>query len=262
MGKRAHVIVVGNEKGGTGKSTIAMHLVVALLDRGLSVGSLDLDGRQASLTRYVENRAARPDALPLPDHVTLPPESDAAALDGAFADLAARHDVVVVDTPGSDHPLSRLGHAFADTLVTPLNDSLVDLDLLARIEPGTLRILRPGPYAEMVWDTRKARALRGERAALDWIVLRNRLSSLDARNKRDMHHLLDALARRLGFRLCPGLGERVVYRALFLDGLTLLDLRRPGVEGGALSLGTVAARQELRALVETIGAAALTGRPG
>lgn len=260
MSKKAHVIVVGNEKGGTGKSTVSMHLIVSLLNRGKSVGSIDLDARQATLTRYVQNRQNRKDAallgLKVPDHVAVPPTADRDAderrFQETFGHLSTLHDVVVIDTPGSDHYLSRLGHSFADTLVTPLNDSLVDLDVLARVEPESLRILRPSHYAEMVWDTKKTRAMRGEKAVVDWIVLRNRLAHLDARNKQVMEKLLADLARRIGFRAAPGLGERVIYRSMFLEGLTLLDLRQ-GIPGFDLNMSTVAARQELRALVEAIG---------
>lgn len=244
------IVVIGNEKGGSGKSTVAMHLIVALLARGSRVASLDLDARQATLTRYVENRRRDP-SLSIPEHRALHPGADAAgdarALAEAVAELAARADYLVIDTPGSDQPLSRLAHARADTLVTPLNDSLIDLDPLARVDPATRRIGRPGPYAEMVWEARKHRA-RGGRRATDWFVLRNRLSPLDARNKREMERLLRELAARIGFRLAPGLSERVIYRELFLEGLTLLDL------GGArgMTLSQVAARQELRRLVEGI----------
>ncbi|MBI3444649.1 MAG: AAA family ATPase [Magnetospirillum sp.] len=260
MTKRAHVIVVGNEKGGTGKSTVSMHLIVSLLDQGLSVGSIDIDARQATLTRYMGNRKSRKDlaelGLPIPEHVAIPPTGDAAAdcarLNEVFAGLAARHDVVVIDTPGSDHPMSRLGHSFADTLVTPLNDSLVDLDVLALVEPGSMKIQRPSHYAEMVWETKKARAMRGEKAVVDWIVLRNRLSNLDARNKRDMEKLLAELSKRVGFRVIPGLGERVIYRSMFLEGLTLLDLKKK-IMGFEFNMSHVAARQELRILVESIG---------
>jgi chromosome partitioning protein len=257
---KAHIIVVGNEKGGTGKSTLSMHLIVAILNRGLSVGSIDVDARQATLTRYLQNRLARKDRIELglhvSEHIPLPPTADRAAdearLIEAVRDLGARHDIIVIDTPGSDHYLSRLAHSFADTLVTPLNDSLIDLDVLALVEPGTLRIVRPSHYAELVWDTKKQRAMRGEKAVIDWIVVRNRLSSLDARNKREVEKLLDDLARRVGFRTAPGLGERVIYRSLFLEGLTLLDLRAK-VPGFDLTMSNVTARQELRTLIDAVG---------
>lgn len=255
----AHIIVVGNEKGGTGKSTVSMHLTVGLLHRGLSVATIDLDARQGTLSRYIENRRNNPKAvaagLAVPEHVAIRASEDRAGDEGrlreAIARLRAAHDVVLIDTPGSDNYLSRVGHSYADTLVTPLNDSLIDLDVLAAVDPATMRILRPSHYSEMVWETKKQRALRGERGTVDWVVMRNRLSSLDARNKRDMHDLLESLSRRIGFRTVAGLGERVVYRALFLDGLTLLDLR-DGDLGHGLSLSHVAARQELRALLHAL----------
>lgn len=257
---KSKVIVLGNEKGGTGKSTVAMHLVVGLLRQGRVVGSIDLDARQATLTRYVENRRRRdPDGSQLghPDHRAVPPsadqEQDAETFRAHFGELSERCDVIVIDTPGSDHPLSRLGHSFADTLVTPLNDSFIDLDLLASVDGDSLKIVRPGPYAEMVWDTKKARALRGEAASFEWFVLRNRLSTLDARNKREMEKLLDALSKRIGFRMLLGLNERVIYRELFLQGLTLLDLGEE--QGPAMTLSHVAARQELRQLLEAMGLA-------
>lgn len=260
MTKRAHVIVVGNEKGGTGKSTVSMHLIVSLLGMGLTVGSIDIDARQATLTRYIQNRKGRKDAdtlgLAAPDHVALPPTADREADERRLLEtverLTAACDVVVMDTPGSDHYLSRLGHSFADTLITPLNDSLIDLDVLARVDPETMKIVRPSHYAEMVWETKKSRAMRGEKAVVDWIVLRNRLAHLDARNKQNMEKLLVDLAKRIGFRVVPGLGERVIYRSMFLEGLTLLDLRH-SIPGFELSMSHVAARQELRNLVEAIG---------
>src|SRR5258708_27424876 len=195
----AQVIVSGNEKGGAGKATTARHLVVALLRQGHSVGSLDLDARQGTLTRYLANRSARATSqeggLPLPTHLAIP-RADAsdiaqAALDertrfeAAMDRLVHEHDFVVIDCPGSDNFLGRLGHAHADTLITPLNDSFLDLDMLATVDGDTLAIQRPGTYAEMVWDCRKQRALR-DRGSIDSLVMRNRLSHLAAPNKRDM----------------------------------------------------------------------------
>jgi len=261
--RKPHIIVLGNEKGGSGKSTTAMHVIVALLRSGMSVGSIDLDARQGTLTRYVENRRASAAELPLPVSLHIPIQ--ASRLDSALAaaqedrslfnDALAEFkdcDFVVIDTPGSDTGLSRIGHAHADTLVTPLNDSFLDLDLLARLDREGQKILGPSVYAEAVWEQRKRRALTGERAAIDWIVMRNRLSSLDARNKRDIGRLLEQLSRRIGFRLAPGFSERVVFRELFPRGLTLLDLNL-GTGGPALKMSHVAARQEVRALLQAIG---------
>ncbi|HEY1720304.1 MAG TPA: division plane positioning ATPase MipZ [Magnetospirillaceae bacterium] len=250
------IIVVGNEKGGSGKSTVAMHLIVALLGQGARVASLDLDARQATLTRYIEHRQRKTGLglkLPLPEHqalnASLDPIGDQQKLTDAILALAERNDVLVIDTPGSDQPLSRTAHSHADVLVTPLNDSLIDLDPLARIDPAKRQVGHPGPYSEMVWDARKQRAMRRQKPT-EWFVLRNRLSHLDARNKREMERLLTALAQRIGFKLIPGLSERVIYRELFLDGLTLLDL---GGHRTSLTLSQVTARQELRRMIDALG---------
>jgi chromosome partitioning protein len=261
---RAHVVVIGNEKGGSGKSTTALHIAVALLGSGARVATLDLDARQATLGRYLENRAAyakrKGMALPMPVHLAVPTStlSDRAAaeadektrFDAAMEQVIDQVDFVIADTPGSDTHLSRLAHTWADTLLTPLNDSFIDLDLLARVDPDTLKIVRPSIYAEAVWKQRQLRAVQGGRP-VDWVVMRNRLSSIAARNKRDMAAVIEALAKRIGFRIAAGLSERVIYKELFLNGLTLLDLKRGGA-GPSLTLSHVAARQEVRDLVAAL----------
>lgn len=262
--QRPRVIILGNEKGGSGKSTAAMHLIVGLLRAGKTVGSIDIDSRQATLTRYLENRAILADKkgvdLPLPTHRLVPRsklEASSAQADEAERFMAALDglsrtcEVVVVDTPGSDDPLSRLAHSFADTLVTPMNDSFVDFDLLAKVDPDTHKILRPSLYSEMVWEQKKRRAMR-DGGSIDWIVMRNRLASTEAKNKRAVGQVLEALARRIGFRIAPGFGDRVIFRELFLTGLTLLDLRQPGVER-TLNMSHIAARQEVRDLLTAVG---------
>jgi chromosome partitioning protein len=249
-----HLVVLGNEKGGSGKSTTAMHLATALARAGRRVGVIDLDLRQRSLGRYLENRAAYSRAraldLPGPIEARLPPEApDPDGLARALASLAAC-DVVVIDCPGAHTPLAQAAHALADTLLTPLNDSFVDFDLLARVDPDSGRVLGPSVYAEMVWQARQARAAAGRRA-LDWVVLRNRLGAQAMRNKRRMADALDNLGKRIGFRIVPGLSDRVIYRELFPRGLTLLDLHQAGTAEG-MNLAQVAARQEVRDLVAAL----------
>jgi chromosome partitioning protein len=262
---RPYVIVIGNEKGGTGKSTTAMHLIVALAKLGFKLGSIDLDARQSSLSRYIANRREYAEesgeALEMPSHRgVLQSEhemrSEAQAeernrLRRAFADLASC-DFVVVDTPGSDAYLSRLAHEHADTLITPINDSFLDIDVLAQIDRRRREVMAPSRYSQMVWEQNNRRVLSGQ-PPIDWVVMRNRLSHVEARNKREIAALLIQLSRRIGFRLAPGFGERVVYRELFLKGLTILDL--PEAEGSGLTPNTshAAGRAEIRALLQTIG---------
>jgi len=258
---KPYTIILGNEKGGTGKSTVSMHLITYLLRLGYSVGSIDVDARQGTLTRYVENRQQRINSkgenLPLPEHVpifrsTLENINAAQEEENTrFVEtlsLLKQKDFIVVDTPGSDSYLSRLAHSHADTLVTPLNDSFIDLDMLVRVNADSLNILRPSTYAEMVWEQKKQRAIR-DGGSMDWVVLRNRLSSINSRNKEEMERVLTALAKRIGFRPAAGFGERVIFRELFLSGLTLLDLRETETP---MTLSHIAAKQELANLAQML----------
>jgi len=263
--KRSHVIVTGNEKGGSGKSTTAMHLVVGLLRDGLSVASIDLDSRQGTLSNYLFNRQKfnidKGKNLPMPEirvvEHSKENKRDAAEIEDeqhlsdTITELSASNDVIVIDTPGADSILTRVGHSFADTLITPLNDSLIDLDVLARVDPSSLKIQNPSYYSEMVWQQKMRRAKR-DGGSIDWIVMRNRLSHLDARNKREVERLLLDLSERVGFRQVSGFGERVIYRELFLSGLTMMDSIEVFKE---LSLSHISARQEVRGLIDAISLA-------
>jgi len=247
----AHIIVLGNEKGGSGKSTTAMHLTVALLREGRSVATIDLDTRQGTLSRYVENRgkqAGEGSDLPMPQHFR-PKLDDVDGLAGLVGDLRHAVDAIVIDSPGADTPMARYAHTLADTLITPLNDSFVDVDGLAIVDPDTLAVIRPSHYSEFVWEQRKRRALE-RRPAIDWIVMRNRLSARETRNKGNVAQVLEAIAKRVGFRLAPGFGDRLIFRELFLKGLTLLDMRDEAF--GAANMSHLAARQEVRALLATL----------
>ena len=250
----AHIIVVGNEKGGSGKSTTSMHVATALSRMGYRVGALDLDVRQRSVGRYLENRAAfvarEGIDLPSPNYVRLEfdPSTDMDPISQAVTELDPESDFILLDCPGSHTRLSQIAHTLADTLITPMNDSFIDFDLLARLSPEG-KVLGPSIYAEMVWS---ARQMRGQAGAgpIDWLVLRNRLGTQQMHNKRKVGGALDTLSKRIGFRVAPGFSERVIFRELFPRGLTLLDLKDIGVE--QLTMSNIAARQELRDLISEL----------
>jgi chromosome partitioning protein len=258
---RPYYITVGNFKGGTGKSTTAMHLAVGLMAQDHRVGCIDLDGKQGTLSHYLANRRETLDAtgqdLPMPRFRRLEPATgrdrkaveaeEAESLEAALAALTDC-DYVILDTPGSDGHLTDLGHARADTLITPLNDSFLDIDVLARIDRTNRLVLGPSVYAQMVREQNERRVANGHQP-IDWLVMRNRLAQLDARNTRDMSHLLEQLAERMGFRLQPGLSERVVYRELFFSGLTLLDLPN-GKDEAHANPSHCNARKEIRDLLK------------
>jgi chromosome partitioning protein len=147
--------------------------------------------------------------------------------------------------------LSKAAHGKADLIVTPMNDSFVDFDLLGQVDPVSMELLRPSIYAETVWESRKAK-MSAERRSIDWIVLKNRLGTTEARNRRRLDERLVTLSKRVGFRLGTGLRDRVIYRELFPFGLTVADLSTY-VRPVEVSLTHVAARQELRQLMQELG---------
>ncbi|MBC6982004.1 division plane positioning ATPase MipZ [Caulobacter sp. 17J80-11] len=261
---QSRVIVIGNEKGGAGKSTIAMHLATGLGWGGASVAIIDLDLRQQSLGRFLANRrtwlAASNAEAPMPLEFKL--GEDTAAFASATAEAAvarfeeilaearAQADHVVIDTPGADTPLSRAAHAAADLIVTPMNDSFVDFDLLGQVDPVSFELVKPSIYSESVWEARKLKAQR-ERKMADWVVLRNRLAPTEAKNRRRVEERMAALSKKVGFRIGPGLRDRVIYRELFPFGLTVADLSSQ-IRPVAVSLAHVAARQELRSLMKAL----------
>ena len=229
----AHIIAVGNEKGGSGKSTTALHLAVYLLHQGHRVATIDVDSRQQTLTRYVRNRRATLETsgrqIPMPKHVHLPTawgdsirENQRAELDiftKAVDGLRNEVDFIIIDTPGFDGNLARLAHGFADTLVTPINDSMIDLDVLARIDLATGEPIETSPYS---------------------------------RNASQVQDIVERIATRLGCRVAEGIAERVIFRSLFPIGMTVFDPLEADLLGGAPSMSHVNARQEYRSLVAAL----------
>jgi chromosome partitioning protein len=258
-------VVLGNEKGGAGKSTLAMHVAIALLNYGQRVASIDLDLRQKSFTQYIENRRAWATYsgihLAAPAHFCVArgtshslDENETIEFSGFVDALTAveqTHDFIVVDTAGSDTHLTRIAHSMADTLITPLNDSFVDFAVLGKVDPATYNVAGESHYAKMVREARTQRRL-ADGVQMDWVVVRNRLSMLDSRNKQRVIKGLSELSLRLGFRSTDALAERVIYREFFPRGLTALDNLDEKTLGTRPSLSHLTARQELMALMQSL----------
>ncbi len=259
----AHIIVFGNEKGGSGKSTTAMHTAIALLRQGYRIGTIDLDARQGTLTRYLKKRfdfiTRNKEHLPSPAHMAIQRSShesirkqsaeEETFLMMALDELNRVCDFIIIDTPGTDSFLSRLAHSYADTLITPMNDSFIDLDLLADIDMKNYDVTGPSIYSKMVEEQRNIKKMR-DGGSIDWIVMRNRMTHLSTNNNRTITRLLNDISKLAGFRLAHGFGERVVFKEMFLKGLTLLDLKED--QDGGLTLSQISARQEVRNLIMEI----------
>jgi chromosome partitioning protein len=255
-----HVIVVGSGKGGSGKTTLAMHVVVYLLKAGQRIGTLDLDSDQRGLTRYIENRERwarhRQVDLALPWHKYIgsargerTDEIEArelAQLQEAIASMEASCDFLVIDLPSHDNYLMGVAHLIADTVLTPLQDSFLDLGALGLVDPLTHEVTHAGHYAATV---RAARRLRRQfdPAVVDWIVILNR--SCDPPLVRSCVH---DLALQIGFKEAGGCAERAAYRQLFALGLTAFDALDEAALGTCPSESHLAAEREMRALMENL----------
>lgn len=262
--KRARCIVVGNEKGGSGKSTTVINLVFGLMDRRQSVICVDLDFRQQTLSRFLECRTAYAEAtgqqLLMPDQRRFSPSAlgtvvsargaELSRFDTFMTGLTGAADYIVIDTPGNDTVLGAHAHSHADVLVTPINDSFIDLDVIARLSPLDLHVTGPGHYTESVWAQRSLKQAR-DKSETDWIILRNRLGTLESNNKRSMDIVMQELVERFEFKALPGFGERVIFRELFLKGLTLFDVAASDGDNRR-TMSHVAAKHEVRNLLAAV----------
>ena len=269
----ARVIVVGNNKGGSGKSTVAMHIAIALIKAGQRVATIDLDNKQKTLTHYVENRRdwAREASLELggPTHMCFETvngrTSEVETLGrSALAEIVERlsrsHDFVVVDSPGHDTYLTTFTHSLANTLITPLNDSFLDFDVLGTVDPNDFKVTGISHYSEMVEEARRERSTH-DQPTFEWVVLRNRLSTLGSRNKRLVGEALSELSKTLNFRLVDGLAERVIFREFFPRGLTAMDDISQLASGAKPTMSHVTARLEMERLMIAIMLGHLVVRP-
>ena len=263
--RSAHVIVVGNEKGGTGKSTLSIHLTVALMKAGFRVATLDLDTRQQTLTRFLENRESWARTAPwdveLPFHFALQRGTSDNVRDnetvefGAFAEAIGQvehaYEFVVIDTPASDSYLMRLAHSLADTLVSPVNDSYIDVDVFSRVHHDRDKRGAVAHYADLVIEARRKRHLV-DQGIIDWVIVRNRIASLQSNNAKQIAVSLGRMAGELKFRAADGLHDRVIFRELFPIGLTALDPIEEAMKTGTLSASQQSARREIEGLVTTL----------
>ena len=258
------IIVFGNEKGGSGKSTTTMHVMTYLLQKNHTVGVIDLDLRQKSILRFLENREAyskeNETNLLLPEKVFiegstndskhLAYQEEEVILNSQIEELKSKRcNYILIDCPGSNTNFSIFAHQIADLIITPMNDSLVDFDLLGRLDTRSRKIKYASIYSEMVWEVRKHR-MRLDLPSTKWVVLRNRMNHLNSKNKQQLDSSLSELSKRVGFKIVPGFAERTIFRELFVSGLTLLDVSL--VKDWKFTLSHIAARNEIRGLMKSL----------
>ena len=251
-------------RGGAGKTTIAVHLTMSLLYLGFKVITIDTDVRQASLTQYLGNRKKTTNLdklkVPHPTHYRVAASQKQIINEikndecDQITDILSKEDkltdFIIIDTPGSYNHLSVLAHSFADIVITPINDSFFDVHVLAEVESKNFDIVKPGIYTQMMWEQKINKAKR-EGKSINWIIMRNRLHSLDSNNKKNIEKVIAKLSQRVGCKIASGFGERVIFRELFLKGLTLLDLKNKAIAAN-LTISHLAARHELLNLLKSI----------
>ena len=233
------IIVFSNLKGGTGKSTTALSVIVGLLRQGKSVATLDLDMDQEALTRYLFNRTRFAKLTKLrigmPEHhrfTQIDPGAENAPLsarlellNGLVDTLTAENDYVVIDCPSLDNPLTRTVTARADVLTSPVNESFLDIDVIGEVRGTPPTVTRIGPFAEMIGAEMQRRQDEGV-YPLEWIVVRNRRNPSASRHTAAIGTVLGELSKTLSFRVTDGFVDRLIFRELFLVGLSILDLRK------------------------------------
>ena len=250
-------MVWGNAKGGVGKSTLALHFSLQCMHEKLSVACLDADGDQGTLFRSIENRKQyckrNNISFPVPEMIRFCPSAYAntslaiEAID-AVLEQCAHFDIIVIDTQGSDTPVGRYIHQQCQVLISPLTDSLLDLDLfvnISQIQENSHHTLPLGSYAHMVWEQRLSKISQTQEH-LEWVVVRNRMGGQISPTQMQLEKILKSLAPRVGFHIGPSIGDRSIFRELFPCGLTVMDRE------GLTTLAHITARQEIKSVTQFV----------
>ncbi|MFT4274095.1 MAG: AAA family ATPase [Pantoea sp.] len=115
------IIVLGSQKGGVGKSTLAVSIAAGLLSRGYRVLIVDADDQKSVLTWYNN----RPESLP---HI--PVTGASGNIKAMLKEHAKSYDYIIADCAGRDSAEMRSGLMAADVFISPLRPSQMDLDVV------------------------------------------------------------------------------------------------------------------------------------
>lgn len=225
------IIVFGHEKGGTGKSTLTIHVAIGLKMQNYTVGVIDLDARQGTSIRFLTRRERLDLMVPdqyfgilnsTSDSKEIAFKEDEIALKTAITKMRDL-DYIIIDTRGSNNNFTQLAINFCDKLITPINDSVLDIDMLISI--GSKDQVFFGPYTQTVWEQKKQRNLQNNMKPIDWYLIRNRVSPIVTKNTNNCTAMLETICRKIGCKLGPSITERVIYKETLDRGLLLFDLQ-------------------------------------
>jgi chromosome partitioning protein len=153
----AHVLTVAQQKGGAGKTTLAAHLGVALVQRGARVALLDIDP-QGSLSAWAALRAEEGEG---PSHRQAAGWRTAQEAERLQRD----HDVVIIDSPPHAETEARIAIRQASLVLVPVQPSPMDfwataptLDLVRAEQGWPLLVLNRVPPRAKLADTLIAHA--------------------------------------------------------------------------------------------------------
>ncbi len=248
------VVTVGGFKGGTGKTTVAALLGVAAVKDGLRVACLDLDRNTRNLSSFVTLRRAS--RLESPDHVMLMDmdedvRANARPRHSGRLDPLVRmarmdgYDLLIIDTSSGNLADVYEAHLLADVILTPMNESPADMHgLFAPLGSAAAPKIN---YREMI-DTVRFDRKRAGLPEQRWQVVMNRVSALPSKIGNTINDRVAVLAREAGFESVWSLRDRVVHRAIALEGRTVFD----APSDGKLSMSELSGRQEVRALLTMI----------
>ncbi|HFF9119505.1 TPA: division plane positioning ATPase MipZ [Yersinia enterocolitica] len=118
------IVVIGSQKGGVGKSTLAVNVGGYLLEKGHSVMIVDADDQQSVMSWYNDRDEGRQ---------RLPVVSASGNIKNTLFELDKHYDYVIADTAGRDSQELRSGLLAANIFITPIRPSQMDLDTVSHI---------------------------------------------------------------------------------------------------------------------------------